>query len=239
MPNDREKLLMVMRSLESDYKSGKISAEKYSYFRSKYEDKLNAIDADAATRKIRSMQGKPSTNTDKKAKSSRRKGSKPTRNKRKEEQDLVQKYIINPKKGDAQYKEKKPMDSGTFKLLLVLVLVIGFTAGIAYGIFNFDFDTVTDTSTVAIVEDTAFPEVNEILSLNTTKIDEDLDNNDTQEVEEVVVEETVVEENSPTQTDTQTQQSNTPSQQSDTPAPSPTPSQDTGGDAPAETPAEG
>ena len=45
MPNEREKLLQVMSSLEADYKSGKISAEKYSYFRSKYEDKLNSIDA--------------------------------------------------------------------------------------------------------------------------------------------------------------------------------------------------
>ena len=49
-----------MSNLESDYNSGKISAEKYSYFRSKYEDKLNSIDAKAATRRIRSMQGKPS-----------------------------------------------------------------------------------------------------------------------------------------------------------------------------------
>lgn len=234
MPNDREKLLRIMRSLEADYKNGKISAEKYSYFRSKYEDKLNAIDAEAATRKIRSMQGKPSTNDDKKAISSRKRGSKPTRNKRKEEQDLVQKYIINPKKGDAQYKENKPMDNGTFKLLLVLVLVIGFTAGIAYGIFNFDYDTVSDVSTVAIVEDTAFPEVNEILSLNTTDDDQDLNDTETEEVEEVVVEETVVEESEPSQQDT-------PSQQSDTPTPSqdtgggntPAPSQDTGGDAPA------
>ena len=68
MPNDREKLLKIMDSLESDYKSGKISAEKYSYFRSKYEDKLNSIDAQEATRRIRSMQGKPSSDTTKKKK---------------------------------------------------------------------------------------------------------------------------------------------------------------------------
>ena len=30
MPNDREKLLRIMDSLEADYRSGKISAEKYS-----------------------------------------------------------------------------------------------------------------------------------------------------------------------------------------------------------------
>ena len=55
MPNDRDKLLMIMDSLEVDYRSGRISPEKYSYFRSKYEDKLNSIDAMEATKRIRSM----------------------------------------------------------------------------------------------------------------------------------------------------------------------------------------
>lgn len=92
MSDDREKLLRIMSSLEKDYRSGKISAEKYSYFRSKYEDKLNTIDAQAATRRIRSMQGKPADNKKK------RRSRKSTKNKKKEEQDLVQKYIINPKR---------------------------------------------------------------------------------------------------------------------------------------------
>lgn len=165
MSDERDKLLNVMRNLESDYKSGKISAEKYSYFRSKYEDKLNSIDAKAATRRIRSMQGKPSNDT-KKA----RLHKKPTKNKKKEEQDLVQKYIINPKKDDSKYNKKKKsgMDSGTFKLLLLLILVVGFTAGIAYGIFNLDFGTLSDTETVAIVSDTAFPEIKEVVTVNKT-----------------------------------------------------------------------
>ena len=153
-----------MRNLESDYRSGKISAEKYSYFRSKYEDKLNSIDARDATKRIRSMQGKPSTENRKK------RSKKPTKNKRKQEQDLVQKYIINPKKSDAQYNKKKKsaMDSGTFKLLLLLILVVGFTAGIAYGIFNFDFGTISQVDTVAVVDDTAFPEFKNDVKLNTT-----------------------------------------------------------------------
>ena len=166
MSYDREKLLKIISSLEADYRSGKISADKYSYFRSKYEDKLNTIDAEAATRKIRSMQGKPSSNTKK-----RKRSKKPTNIKKKEEQDLVQKYIINPKKGDAKYNKtkKSSMDGGTFKLLLLLVLVIGFTAGVAYGVFNFDFDTVSSTEAVATVQDTAFPEFKEVLkSSNTT-----------------------------------------------------------------------
>lgn len=165
MTDDRDRLLKIMNSLENDYRSGKISAEKYSYFRSKYEDKLNTIDAQAATRRIRSMQGKPADNSKKKKRS-----RKPTKNKRKEEQDLVQKYIINPKKGDAKYnrKEKSSMDGGTFKLLLLLILVIGFTAGVAYGIFNFDFDSVSQGNSIAVVQDTAFLELNQTTAPATT-----------------------------------------------------------------------
>ena len=139
MPNDKEKLLKVMRSLDADYAHGKISEEKYRYFRSKYEDKLNTLDARDATNRIRSMQGKPS--------GKRKTNPKPPKlnKKKKEEPDLVQKYIINPKKGDKDFnKEKKPpMDNGTFKLIAVLVLVIGFTAGIGYGVLTFDFGNIS------------------------------------------------------------------------------------------------
>ena len=158
MPNDKEKLLKVMRSLDADYAHGKISEEKYRYFRSKYEDKLNTLDARDATNRIRSMQGKPS--------GKRKTNPKPPtlNKKKKEEPDLVQKYIINPKKGDKDFnKEKKPpMDNGTFKLIAVLVLVIGFTAGIGYGVLTFDFGNISVTDAQAIVEDTAFPEVEEV-----------------------------------------------------------------------------
>ncbi|MEE1129837.1 MAG: endoglucanase [Methanobrevibacter sp.] len=165
MSDDRERLLKIMSSLENDYRSGKISAEKYSYFRSKYEDKLNTIDAQAATRRIRSMQGKSADNSRK-----RKRSKKPAINKKKEEQDLVQKYIINPKKGDAKYnrKEKSSMDGGTFKLLLLLILVIGFTAGVAYGVFNLDFDSLSGTNSIAVVQDTAFPEINQTTAPTTS-----------------------------------------------------------------------
>lgn len=157
MPNDKEKLLRVMHCLDADYAHGKISEEKYRYFRSKYEDKLNTLDARDATNRIRSMQGKPCK---------RKTNPKPPKlnKKKKEEQDLVQKYIINPKKGDKDFnKEKKPpMDNGTFKLIAVLVLVIGFTAGIGYGVLTFDFGNISVTDAQAIVDDTAFPEVEEV-----------------------------------------------------------------------------
>ena len=148
MPNDKEKLLKVMRSLDADYAHGKISEEKYRYFRSKYEDKLNTLDARDATNRIRSMQGKPS--------GKRKTNPKPPKlnKKKKEEPDLVQK--------DFNKEKKPPMDNGTFKLIAVLVLVIGFTAGIGYGVLTFDFGNISVTDAQAIVEDTAFPEVEEV-----------------------------------------------------------------------------
>ena len=152
MSNDKDKLLEIMASLESDYAHGKISREKYIYFRSKYEDRLNALDAREATNRIRSMQGKPSNSPKK---------ERPVRNERKEE-DLVQKYIINPKKGDRKVKEKTPMDSGTYKLLAILILAIGFTVGAGFGVFSFDFASFSDTNASAIVTDTAFPDVADI-----------------------------------------------------------------------------
>ena len=110
MSNDKEKLLQIMASLESDYAHGKISKEKYVYFRSKYEDRLNALDAREATNRIRSMQGKPSDSPN---------NRKPIRNEKKEDEDLVQKYIINPKKGDKQVEPKVPMDSGQMWLMFM------------------------------------------------------------------------------------------------------------------------
>ena len=153
MSNDRDKLMQIMASLESDYAHGKISREKYIYFRSKYEDRINALDAREATNRIRSMQGKPSDSP---------KNKKITKNEKKEEEDLVQKYIINPKKGDKQIEEKAPMDSGTYKLLAILILALGFTVGAGFGVFSFDFASFADTNASAIVTDTAFPDVADI-----------------------------------------------------------------------------
>ena len=158
MTDERDKLIQIMNSLEADYKSGKISSEKYRYFRSKYEDRLNALDAREATNRIRSMQGKPSDSPN---------NRKPIRNEKKEDEDLVQKYIINPKKGDKQVEPKVPMDSGTFKLVAILVLAIGFTVGAGFGVFNFDFGAFTNTNASAIVTDTAFPNVADV-HVNTT-----------------------------------------------------------------------
>lgn len=166
MSNDKDKLLEILASLEHDYSHGKISREKYIYFRSKYEDRLNALDAREATNRIRSMQGKPSD--------SPKKIRKPIKDDKKVEEDLVQKYIVNPKKGDKKLKEKAPMDSTTFTLVAILVLAVGFTIGAGFGLFNFDFGSFSNGTAVAIVNDTAFPEVKEVqinATTNTTTIE--------------------------------------------------------------------
>ena len=167
MADDREKLLRIMNSLEADYRSGKISAEKYSYFRAKYEDKLNSIDAQAATKRIRSMQGKPSST---KGQNKRKNTKKSSYKKKSGQEDLVQKYIIDPKKDDAKYnkKERFSMDTGTFTLFLVLILVLGFTAGVAYGIFGCDFNSGGEVDSSIVVADTAFPEITSNIILNNT-----------------------------------------------------------------------
>ena len=54
------------------------------------------------------------------------------------------------------------MDSGTFKLVAILILAVGFTVGAGFGVFNFDFGSLSDNSAVAIVTDTAFPDVEDI-----------------------------------------------------------------------------
>lgn len=204
MPNDREKLLKIMSNLESDYRSGKISAEKYSYFRSKYEDKLNTLDAETATMKIRSMQGKPSF--DDKKRSSRKRKSRSARNKRREEQDLVQKYIVEPKKGDKTYGKKSSGSDGTFKLIVLLILVVGFTAGVAYGVFTFDSEPVTDAGVVATVHDTAFPAIKEVIKPNKTQTNNTVTVNVTETtVDSEPTQDTQTETQTQTQTDTQDQ----------------------------------
>lgn len=166
MPDEKQKILNIMRSLERDYRAGKVSPKKYRYYMAKYQDRLNYLDKNAATNRIRSMQGKPSPDIRRK-----RKKYDDVKNKRKkEENDLVQKYIIDPKKGDKdlQKKKKKSKDSGTFKLFVILILIIGFTAGISVGIFAMNFQDLSVVNSNALVEDTAFPDLTNITVEETT-----------------------------------------------------------------------
>lgn len=158
--DEKQKILNVMKRLERDYKEGNISPKKYKYYMAKYQDKLSYLNKNEATNRIRSMQGKPTPDL----RSNRQRYDAAKNRRRREESDLVQKYIINPKKGDKDLnkKEKKPMDSGTYKLLVVLILAIGFTAGMAVGVFGLDFSDLSVVNSNALVEDTSFPDLSNV-----------------------------------------------------------------------------
>ena len=172
MARDKDKLLRIMDSLEHDYHSGNISEEKYLYFRQKYEEKLNAMDKTSVQReKYTKMPKKPLQRSYNES----------------EQQKLIEKYIVDPKRADKSLnsknkKKNQEMSSGTFKLSLILVLLIAFTVGIAIGIFAFDFGDISLMDVSAIVEDTAFPIVEEVNVDNSTNItSSDIDSNSSQE----------------------------------------------------------
>ncbi|MCQ2971809.1 MAG: endoglucanase [archaeon] len=162
MSRDKQRLLQIMDSLEADYLSGKISEDKYRYFRSKYMAKLNNIEN--ANRPLKTDIPR----------SIRKNPLKP----KNEEEKLIEKYILNPKKQNKPLKIKskpktssKPMDSSTFKLALVLILVVGFTVGISMGVFGFDFGELGNFGGLgvdAVVTDTVFPNVPILVDTNYT-----------------------------------------------------------------------
>lgn len=154
MSKERDKLIEIIESLDADYQSGKLSEERYHYFRSRYLQKLNEMN------KSRNRKRKPQN---------LRHTNKQPLNTNNEEQELIQKFILNPRKGDKPKKESKPMDSSTFGLSLVLVLVIAFTIGIGYGVFAFDFGEYTVGHAAGTVHDTTFPNIKEV-TINKTNI---------------------------------------------------------------------
>lgn len=160
MPDEKQKILSIIKSLERDYQAGKVSPQKYRYYMAKYQDRLRYLDKNAATNRIRSMQGKPAPDI----RRNRQRYDDAKNKRRKEEKGLVQKYIINPKKDDRDLnkKTKKAMDSSTYKLFAVLILVIGLTLGIAVGIFAMDFEDLSVVHSDALVVDTSFPDISKV-----------------------------------------------------------------------------
>lgn len=179
MPDEKQKILNIIQSLERDYQTSKISPQKYRYYMAKYKERLRYLDKNAATNRIRSMQGKPAPDIRR-----NRKRYDDARNKRKKEENgLVQKYIINPKKDDRDLnkKNKKSMDSGTYKLLAILILVIGLTLGIAVGIFAMDFEDLSVVHSDALVVDTSFPDISKVTikdNETSTQSNDDVDSDD-------------------------------------------------------------
>lgn len=176
MPDEKQKILSIMKSLERDYRAGKVSPQKYRYYMAKYQDRLRYLDKHAATNRIRSMQGKPAPDIRR-----NRNRYNDARNRQEEKNGLVQKYIINPKKDDRDLnkKNKKSMDSSTYKLFTVLILVIGLTLGIAVGVFAMNFEDLSVVHSDALVVDTSFPDISNVTIDKNDTSTQSTDNADT------------------------------------------------------------
>ena len=145
-----------MKELKADHQAGKISDEKYKELSRQYMIKLKNIDASS---RIRAMQGRQFSSSSK-PKRNYRPDRRAAELSRKEDERLVQKYIVNPKRPVNNNKPKaSKSNKGKYSILVVLFLIIAFTAGIGFGMFNFDFQAVNISDASAVVTDSAFPVV--------------------------------------------------------------------------------
>ncbi|MCC7553642.1 MAG: hypothetical protein KO202_03990 [Methanobacteriaceae archaeon] len=152
MNDDRKKLIGVMNNLKADYKAGKISQDKFKYLYTKYNEKLKAMEYNAKKNSHKNTNYKNIKNSDEN---------------RLENEKLVKKYIVDPKRNAGEKVAVPSSNKGKFSFLLIFILIIAFSTGIAFGIFNFDFKDVSLTNAAAIVEDSAFPDIKMV---NTTVI---------------------------------------------------------------------
>lgn len=151
-----------MKELKSDYHAGKISDEKYEELSQKYMLKLKNIDA---TSKIRAMQGRRQVNNNSSS-TDKSFNKKQMELSRKEDEKLVEKYIVNPKRvTNGKGKIASESNNKTkYSIIAVIFLILAFSAGIGYGVLNFDFNSVVASHTSAVVTDSAFP----LIVANTT-----------------------------------------------------------------------
>lgn len=157
-----------MKELKADHQNGKISDEKYKELSRQYMIKLKKIDASS---RIRTMQGRkqkyPFSNQ-------YSQGIRPDKRaaelSRLEDEKLVQKYIVNPKKSSNNQRPKSHgSNSGKWSVIAVVFLIIAFTAGIGFGMLNFDFKATNISNASAIVTDSAFPaEISNNTTVGTT-----------------------------------------------------------------------
>jgi len=137
-----------MQELKKDYQSGNISDDKYEYLSKEYSDRLVNLDV---TTRIRNMQGK----NDEKSHSKSVQKSMMAASK-KEDQELVNKYIMKPKEARTAKKCLNSLNSDKYAILAVVCLISTFLIGISFGLFNGHQITVPSTS--VMINDTAFPE---------------------------------------------------------------------------------
>jgi len=162
---DKEKLLKLLKELEDDYHTGNISDNKYKYLSKQYEDRLSDI---TAVDRIRAMQGKKVVEKPVMSSSKRQMAEKS----KEEDEKLVDKYVVKTEK---EKKESRTFNKRIFAVISIVCLFIAFTAGIGFGIFNFDFQPTDPTIVAVTVNETAFPAVtsndnNKTSQRNTTDI---------------------------------------------------------------------
>lgn len=146
---DKQKLLRIMQELKKDYQAGNISEDKYKYLSKEYSNRLANLDA---TNRIRNMQGR---------KNGKRPPSKSVQRSmaeasRKEDQDLVNKYVVKPKEETTTKKNPEVSNKGKYAILAVICLIGAFLVGISFGLFSGPQNTVPATS--VIIDDTSFPD---------------------------------------------------------------------------------
>jgi hypothetical protein len=156
---DKEKLLKLLEELEEEFQAGNISDSKYKYLSNEYEDRLSDM---TAVDRIRAMQGKkmvekPAISPSKKQLAEKSK---------KEDEKLTDKYVVKTEK---ERKESKTFNRRIFATIAIACLILAFTAGIGFGIFNFDFQPTNPVNAVVTVNETAFPVVT---SNDTNKTDQ-------------------------------------------------------------------
>ncbi|OWT32459.1 hypothetical protein BGI41_07540 [Methanobrevibacter sp. 87.7] len=157
-----------MKELKADHQNGRISDEKYKELSRQYMIKLKNIDASS---RIRAMQGrKQRYSSSNQTHNNIRPDKRAAELSRLEDEKLVQKYIVNPKRSSNNQRPRSHgSNSGKWSVIAIVFLIIAFTAGIGFGMLNFDFKATNISNASAIVTDSAFPaEINNNTTVNTT-----------------------------------------------------------------------
>jgi len=138
-----------MQELKKDYHAGNISEDKYRYLSKEYSNRLSNLDA---TNRIRNMQGRKNSKMPP-SKSVQRSMAEASR---KEDQDLVNKYVVKPKEEKTAKKSPEVSNKGKYAILAVVFLIGAFLVGISFGLFSGPQNAVPATS--VMIDDTSFPD---------------------------------------------------------------------------------
>lgn len=146
---DNQKLLRIIQELKKDYQAGNISEDKYKYLFKEYSNRLANLDA---KNRIRNIKGRKN---DKRlpSKSVQRSMAEASG---KEDQDLLNKYVVRMKEEKTTKKNPEVSNKGKYAILAVICLIGAFLVGISFGLFNGPQNAVPANS--VMINDTSFPD---------------------------------------------------------------------------------